>query len=108
MRLESEGFRGWHGFDLETTPLGCRVTYTIEAEPSLPGVVFWHVFVVPVHDWFIEAIFDRIEEALRTGEMPTVTRRKMPWRAATSFALLDRVSRTRRRGQRLRPSPTKA
>jgi hypothetical protein len=105
IRIESEEFRGWHGYDLQTTPLGCRVTYTIEAQPSLRGRVFWYMVVAPCHDWCVEAIFDRIEEALRTGEMPAVTRRKMPWRAAMLFPLLDRVTRTRSRRQRLRATP---
>lgn len=95
VRVESENFQGWHGFDLETTALGCRVTHAIEVIPSLGGAILWHALVAPVHDWFVEAIFDRIEEALRTGEMPTLTRRKMPWRAAASFALVGRFVRTR-------------
>ena len=91
VRIESEGLRGWHGFDLQTNPLGCRVTHTIEAARSLCGAVLWHGFVAPIHDWFLEAMFDRIEEALRTGEMPAMTRRRMPWRVATLFAILRRL-----------------
>ena len=91
VRIESADVRGWHGFDLQTSPLGCRVTHTIEATPSLRGAVLWHGFVAPIHDWFLEAMFDRIEEALRTGEMPDVTRRRMPWRVAALFAILRRL-----------------
>lgn len=91
VRFESDAARGWHGFDLQTSPLGCRVTHTIEATQSVRGAVSWHVFVAPIHDWFLEALFDRIEEALRTGEMPAVTRRRMPWRVATLFAILRRL-----------------
>ncbi len=98
VRIESKDFRGWHGFDLQTTALGCRVTHTIEVTPSLVGAAFWYVFVAPIHDWFVEAIFDRIEEALRTGEMPTLTRRKMPWRVEASFALVGRFTRARMGG----------
>lgn len=95
VRVESEDFQGWHGFDLRTTTLGCRVTHTIEVTPSLVTAVLWHVFVAPIHDWFVEAMFDRIEEALRTGEMPTLTRRNMPWRVAASIALVARFMRAR-------------
>jgi hypothetical protein len=98
VRIEGDRSQGWHGFDLQATPLGCRVTHTIEATPSVAGAVLWHGFVAPIHDWFLEALFDRLEEALQTGEMPTVTRRKMPWRAAASFAVLRRI--TRKRGGR--------
>lgn len=97
VRTESDEFQGWHGFDLQPTPLGCRVTHTIEASLSPGSAVLWHGFIAPIHDWALEAMFDRIEEALRTGEMPTVTRRKMPWRAATSFAILGRATSKRRR-----------
>jgi hypothetical protein len=95
VRVEGDNLQGWHGFDLHTTALGCRVTHTIEMSPSIAPAVLWYVFIAPIHDWCVEAIFDRIEEALRTGEMPTVTRRKMPWRAAATFALLERFARKR-------------
>lgn len=97
VRVESRDFRGWHGFDLEGTPRGCRVTHTIEVECSIKGRVFWSFFIAPLHDWCVEAILDRIEEALRTGEMPATTQRKMPWPAATLFAVLRRVGRRRPR-----------
>jgi hypothetical protein len=108
MRIENDDFRGWHGFDLQPTPGGCRVTHTIEAKPSLRAGVFWHVVVAPLHDWTVEAIFDRLEEALRTGEMPVVTHRNMPWRVARLFALLDRFTRMQGRRQSLRASRASA
>ena len=97
VRFESNAFQGWHGFDLQTTPLGCRVTHTVGATPSLRAAVFWHALVAPAHDWFLEALFDRIEEALRTGEMPPVTRRQIPWGVATRLGLLGRIARKRKR-----------
>ena|SRR5215472_4636864 len=97
VRFESNAFQGWHGFDLQTTPAGCRVTHTVAATPSLRAALFWHALVAPVHDWFLEALFDRMEEALRTGEMPPVTRRKMPRRVATRLAFLERMTRRRKR-----------
>jgi hypothetical protein len=50
VRFESDAARGWHGFDLQTSPLGSRVTHTIEATQSVRGALFWHVFVAPIHD----------------------------------------------------------
>jgi hypothetical protein len=100
VRVEGKGLRGWHGFDLQATALGCRVTHTLEVTPSLAGALLWRGFIAPVHDWCVEAIFDRIEEALRTGEMPAATRRKMPWRAAASFALVGRLARSPARPSR--------
>jgi len=96
VRVENKDFQGWHGFDLQATPIGCRVTHTLELTLSTKGGVLWRAFMAPIHDWCVEAILDRIEEAVRTGEMPTVTRRKMPWPAAASFALLRRATRVRR------------
>jgi hypothetical protein len=108
VRVETTNTQGWHGFDLQRTAVGCRVTHTIELTPSLAPAVLWHLLIAPVHDWCVEAIFDRIEEALRTGEVPTTTRRKMPWRAATSFALFARVARARMRRRTRRATRTTA
>jgi hypothetical protein len=73
------------------------VTHTLETEPSVRGAVLWHVVVAPVHDRCVEAILDRIEAAVRTGTIPTVTRRPMPRRAALMFALVGRMRRARRK-----------
>jgi len=95
--VESEGFVGWHGIDLDPTPRGCRVTHTIELELAGPARVVWPVVIAPLHDWAVEAIFDRLEEALETGVMPTVTRRPIPWPASTWYTVVNRVLRARRR-----------
>jgi hypothetical protein len=88
-RVRAEGrFRGWHGFDIHVTERGCRLTHTIEVDLGLLGGVLWYGLIAPAHDWCVEAIFDRVEEAARTGEMPAVTRRRMPPHAAASFAVL--------------------
>ncbi len=88
VRVESAGFRGWHGFDLEPTARGCRVRHTLELELTGATRLVWAVCFARIHDWAVEAILDRIEEALRTGEMPAVTKRKMPWPASGWFAVL--------------------
>jgi len=93
VRVESRNVRGWHGFDLQTTPRGCRVTHTIQLDLSIMGQVLWTVFIASMHDWCVEAILDRIEEALRTGETPTITRRRLPLTATVPFALLRRARR---------------
>jgi hypothetical protein len=95
VRLESREVRGWHGFDLQATPSGCRVTHTLELDSSVKARALW-MLIAPLHDWCVEAILDRIEQALRTGEMPATTRRRMPWPAAMSFAVLRRVGPGRR------------
>jgi hypothetical protein len=93
--VENPEFRGWHGFDLVAKTGACRLTHTIELDMSRRGAVLWSVFIAPIHDWCVEAIFDRIEEALVTGVMPETTRRPMPWLAAVSFALLRETARLR-------------
>jgi hypothetical protein len=108
VRVESPDFRGWHGFDLEATPTACRVTHTIELELSVRGRFLWRTFIAPIHDWCVEAMLDRIEEALRSGEVPATTRRGMPWPAATSFAVLRRVRRRRDEGPRRRDETANA
>lgn len=95
--VESGEYRGWHGFDLEPTPNGTRVRHTIELDLSGPARVVWPLFIAPVHDWAVEAIFDRMEEALRTGTMPPVTARKMPFPASLCFSAIGVLRRRRRR-----------
>jgi hypothetical protein len=97
VRVESAGFDGWHGFDLEPTAGGCRVTHTLELDLSGAARVVWPVCFAQVHDWAVEAIFDRIEEALRTGAVTATTTRPMPWPASTVFPLLRRFVRRRYR-----------
>jgi hypothetical protein len=68
---------GWHGFDLERDGDGCRVTHTLELQPSLSGRLGW-LAIEPIHDWAVEALFDRLEEALASGRVPAVTARPLP------------------------------
>jgi hypothetical protein len=91
VRVERDGYRGWHGFDLRGVPDGCEVTHAIELDLSGSARVVWPMLIAPVHDWCVEAIFDRIEEALATGTMPTITHRKMPWLTSTAFGLLRKL-----------------
>ena len=82
---------GWHGFDLEPDGDGCRVTHTLELESSTTGRARWTA-IEPVHDWAVEALFDRLEHALRTGVVPARTDRPMSPVAALAFGVARRVS----------------
>jgi len=103
LRVESPGYRGWHGFDLRAVGDACEVTHTLEFELSGRARVVWPVFFTPIHDWCVEAILDRIEVAARTGIMPERTLRPLPWAAALPLAtfrlLLSRSGHRRRRAE---------
>jgi hypothetical protein len=67
---------GWHGFDLVPEADGCRVTHTVELATS-PMSRFQWMAIEPLHDWAVEAMFDRLEHALLTGAVPARTERPM-------------------------------
>lgn len=100
-RVDVVGSRGgWHGFHLQPDGDGCRVTHTVELESTLSARLGW-MAIEPIHDWAVEALFDRLEHALRTGVVPERTERPMSRVAA--FALgLARGARSRR--PKARPS----
>jgi hypothetical protein len=83
------GMAGWHGFDLLPDGDGCRVTHTLELESSLSARLGWMV-IEPIHDWAVEAMFDRLEHALATGAVPARTRRPMSRAVALGLALARR------------------
>jgi hypothetical protein len=97
VRVESGGFAGWHGFDLDETRAGCRVTHTIELDLSGLARVVWPVSIAGIHDWAVEALFDRMEAALRTGAVPKVTARPIPWPASMWFEVQRQSILTYRR-----------
>jgi hypothetical protein len=90
------GMAGWHGFDLIPERDGIRLTHTIELDLRGTGRVYWHCLIAPVHDWAVEAIFDRLEEALKTGTAPRHTKRAMPFVPRIAFTAL-RLARLARR-----------
>lgn len=96
--FEREGMKGWHGFDLVPAQGGTLLTHTIEAGLAGTSRLLWHVLIAPVHDWAVEAMFDRIEEALATGAEPQHTKRPMAVHAKAAFFVLKRVARLRRVG----------
>jgi hypothetical protein len=87
---------GWHGFDLAPDGDRCRVTHTLELESSLSARLGW-MAIEPIHDWAVEALFDRLEQALRTGVVPARTERPMSRVAAFGLALARARFRRRRR-----------
>lgn len=92
-----EGAQGWHGFDLVEDGARTRVTHTLTVL-SLKGGWLAERMLIPMHDWAVEAMFDRIEEALRTGDMPRHTTRPMPLPARVLFAVNVRRGRRRAAG----------
>jgi hypothetical protein len=90
VRVENVRYDGWHGFDLEPTAEGCRVTHTLDVALSGSARVVWPVCFAALHDWAVEAVLDRIEEAARSGTMPTRTTRPIAWPASAWFRLLRR------------------
>jgi hypothetical protein len=86
---------GWHGFDLEPDGDGCRVTHTLELEGTLSARLRW-MTIEAIHDWAVEALFDRLEHAVRTGAVPARSERPMPRMAALALGFA-------RRGRRRRP-----
>jgi hypothetical protein len=87
---------GWHGFDL--CPDGDRslVTHTLELESTLTARLHW-IAIESIHDWAVEALFDRLEHALRTGVVPNRTERAMSRVTALAFSLARRGRLRRRR-----------
>ncbi|HSS01642.1 MAG TPA: hypothetical protein VLM79_31500 [Kofleriaceae bacterium] len=93
---------GWHGFDLEPDGDGCRVTHTLELEGTLSARLRW-MAIQSIHDWAVEALFDRLEHALRTGSVPARTERPISRMAAFGLRL---ARRGRSRRPALRSVPT--
>jgi len=81
---------GWHGFDLQPDGDGCRVTHTLELESTLRARVFW-MTIESIHDWAVEALFDRLEHALETGATPERTERPMSRLARFALGLARRA-----------------
>jgi hypothetical protein len=95
VKVETPGYPGWHGFDLEAAPRGCRITHTLELDLTPPRQLLWSVCFAAIHDWAVEAAFDRLEEALRTRAMPAITLRPLPWRGSAFLAAARSVRRRR-------------
>lgn len=72
MRLEVTGglgARGWHGFDLIADGARTRVTHTLALDRLLGGWLGKRL-LGSVHDRAVERIFDNLEAAVKTGDVP--------------------------------------
>lgn len=87
----SRRMTGRHGFVLTPEAGGTRVTHVLE----LTRYPFWEwaLIIRPVHDWAVEAVFDRLETALRTGHAPARTDRPRPALVRLAFWLGKRVGK---------------
>jgi hypothetical protein len=80
-RVEVEGGHAWHGFEFEASGDRTLITHTLEGELGLG----FRLFLVPVHDWAVESLFDRLEIALATGKAPRKSERPMGIRASAAL-----------------------
>jgi hypothetical protein len=88
VRVNQDGYRGWHGFELEAIEGGTRLTHRIELALTGSARVLWPLVIAPIHDWAVEALFDRLQAALETGAVPARTTRRMSVRAALTLRAL--------------------
>jgi hypothetical protein len=83
-RVDVASGSGWHGFDLEVlddrvrdarsrTRPRTRITHTLD----VPMDLAFRLVILPMHDWAVESLFDRLEVALATGVVPLRTERRM-------------------------------
>lgn len=86
-RVEVAGGLIWHGFDLEARGGKTLITHTLGGDLGLG----FRAFVLPIHDWAVESLFDRLEAALATGSVPRTTARRMELRAAAVFRVMRLV-----------------
>lgn len=89
--VEKAGYLGWHGFDLEPAAAGCRISHTIELQLRGSARLIWPLVIASLHDWIVESMFDRLEEALRTGAGPSQSNRPPTLSQSLRLSLLLRT-----------------
>lgn len=72
-RADLDSNAGYQAFHLVDQHGKTRVTHTFEVSLPLAS----RLAIVPIHDWAVEAMFDRLEAALATGQVPRQTTRPM-------------------------------
>jgi len=82
---------GWHRFDLLPQSGGSLLTHAIQLQGTGLGSLRWRLLIEPIHDWVIEAMFDRLETAVVMGSIPERTARPMGRHARWALWLLERV-----------------
>lgn len=84
-RVELAKGAGWHGFTLEALgPRQTRITHTLEVDMGLAS----RLVVIPMHDWAVESLLDRLEIALATGSVPARSERPMSFATRALFGLV--------------------
>jgi hypothetical protein len=88
--VDVDGRPGWeHGFTLGAAPGGTLVTHRLRGPLRGGMALAWPLVIGPLHDWVVEAMFDRLEVALATGSVPATTVRPMSLRVRLLFRLLS-------------------
>jgi hypothetical protein len=98
-RVDTRGFGGWHGFVLTPLDRGTRVTHTLELMATPWNGLLWRMVTGRIHDWAVEAVFDRFAArlGLEGGRTPF---EPMAWRSSAVLTLLRAVGRFRRARRR--------
>jgi hypothetical protein len=76
--IEGERLHGWHAFELEPYEGGTLLSHTLEFELRGATRLGWSLYLAPLHHWTVQAIFDRIVAAVRTGRVSPRTNRPLP------------------------------
>jgi hypothetical protein len=69
-RADLDSNAGYQAIFLQAQGKRTRVIHTLDASLSLVG----RLSLIPIHDWAIEAMFDRLETAVATSHVPTTLR----------------------------------
>ncbi|MCA9667194.1 MAG: hypothetical protein KC503_16460 [Myxococcales bacterium] len=88
----SRQFEGWHGFDVERCGDGTRIRHTLEGDARGAMRWRWSLAIRGMHDWAVESLFDRLQEAVATGEVPDASARPMGATVGLTYALVDTLS----------------
>lgn len=81
-RADLDSDAGYQAFHLQAQGKRTRLVHSLDA--TLPLAT--RLALIPIHDWAIEAMFDRLEHALEHGSVPAVTTRPMGFVARRMFA----------------------
>ena len=80
-RADLDSNAGYHAFQLQQQGTKTRLIHSLDAQLSLAA----RLAIIPLHDWAVESMFDRLEHALEYGTVPTTTTRPMGFVARRVF-----------------------